>query len=100
MKDTIELFNRDRANLVLKKLEKVEPNIFRWKLEVDDKHDYVLEYCRFIYQGDPNSNSNIESIDPSGGPFISIGDEFENKYKIVRIYNTNNIWISERNNDN
>jgi hypothetical protein len=30
---------------------------------------------------------------------LSIGDEFEGKYKIVKINSVNNIWISERNNN-
>ena len=42
----------------------------------------------------------IEAIDPSGGPFISLGDEFEDRYKIVKINSVKSIWISERNNDN
>ena len=40
----------------------------------------------------------IEAVDPSGGPFISLGDEFEDKYKIIKIINPTTFWISERNN--
>jgi len=99
----IKLFNRDGANLWLECThEEVEPNIFVWALTVDPEHSYVLEYCRFIGELAKSKIGweNIESIDPSGGPFISLGDEFENKYKIVKINSAKNIWISERNNDN
>lgn len=106
----IKLFNRDGADLKLvqKHLKEIEPHISEWELQVDEKHKYVLEFCRYIgnYDKDNNSiNRNIinwniiEAIDPSGGPFISLGDEFENKYKIVKINSVNSIWISERNNN-
>ena len=39
----------------------------------------------------------IEAIDPSGGPMLSVGDVFENKYEIVKINSINEIWIGERN---
>ena len=93
MNNTIRLHNRDRAVLYLAKGKLVEPNIYEWTLVVDPEHEYVLKYCRYIM-----SNSiDIESIDPSGGPFISIGDIFENKYKIVQINSVKSIWISEGN---
>ena len=80
----------------LEKLSDVEPNISRWQLKVDNKHKYCLEYMRVI--GDyPN---NIQAVDPSGGPFISLGDEFEGKYKIINIINSTIFDISERNKDN
>jgi hypothetical protein len=66
-----------------------------WYLDVDKEHEYVLNYCRLI--GD--NFLEPEAIDPSGGPMINLGDEFEGKYKIVKICSVNNIWISERNND-
>ena len=92
----IKLYNRDGADLWLKKCNKqIEPNIWMWYLDVDEKHKYVLEFCRYI--GDDILEP--EAIDPSGGPMISLGDEFEGKYKIVKINSTNNIWISERDNN-
>ena len=101
----IKLFNRDGADLWLeqKNLKEIEPYISEWELKVDKEHSYVLEFCRFIgeYQ-EENDRINwdvIEAIDPSGGPFISLGDEFEDKYKIVKINSIQNIWISERNNN-
>ena len=97
MKDKIKLYNRDGADLWLKKCNKqIEPNIWMWYLGVDKEHSYVLDYCRYI--GD--NLLEPEAIDPSGGPMLSVGDEFEGKYKIVKINSANDIWISERNNDN
>ena len=93
----IKLFNRDGADLKLvqKHLKEIEPHITEWELQVDEKHKYVLEFCRYI--GD--NFLEPEAIDPSGGPMINLGDEFEGKYKIVKINSINSIWISERNNN-
>lgn len=94
----IKLFNRDGADLWLKcTYEEIEPNIFIWALTVDPKHSFVLEHCRVIYN--KGFDSDIIAIDPSGGPMINLGDEFENKYKIVKINSVKSIWISERNNN-
>ena len=94
----IKLYNRDGANLWLECTHKeVEPNIFIWALTVDPEHYYILEHCRVIF--DKGFDSPIIAIDPAGGPFISLGDEFEDKYKIVKINSAKDIWISERNND-
>ena len=94
----IKLFNRDGADLrlVQKYLKEIEPYITEWELQVDEEHKYVLEFCRYI----GNNFLEPEAIDPSGGPMINLGDEFEDKYKIVKINSVNNIWISERNNNN
>ena len=101
----IKLFNRDGADLKLvqKYLKEIDPHITEWELKVDKEHSYVLEFCRFIGEHQIENNKVnwdvIEAIDPSGGPFISLGDEFEGKYKIVKINSISNIWISERNNN-
>ena len=89
----IKLYNRDGADLKLvqKHLKEIEPHITEWELQVDDKHKYVLEFCRYI----GNNFLEPEAIDPSGGPMINLGDEFENRYKIIKINSTNNIWISD-----
>lgn len=94
----IKLYNRDGADLWLeqKQLKEIEPYITEWELQVDEKHKYVLEFCRYI--GD--NFLEPEAIDPSGGPMINLGDEFEGKYKIVKINSAKSIWISERNNNN
>ena len=111
----IKLFNRDGAKLYLEKIKEIEPNIYEWKLVVDSKHDYVLKYCRYIGQHQIENNKInwdiIEAIDPSGGPFISLADEFEfctlndedeiitKVGKIVKINSVKSIWLSERNNN-
>lgn len=105
----IKLFNRDGADLrlVKKHLKEIEPHITEWELQVDKKHRYVLEFCRYI--GD--NFLELEAIDPSGGPMINLGDEFEffslneeeevvkMSGKIVKINSVKSIWISERNNN-
>ena len=93
----IKLFNRDGADLKLiqKHLKEIEPHISEWELQVDEKHKYVLEFCRYI----GNNFLEPEAIDPSGGPMINLGDEFEGKYKIVKINSVKSIWISERDNN-
>ena len=93
----IKLYNRDGAdlNLVQKHLKEIEPGITEWELQVDEKHRYVLEFCRYI--GD--NFLEPEAIDPSGGPMINLGDEFENRYKIIKINSINNIWISDNGNN-
>ena len=90
----IKLFNRDGADLWLEKKSQIQPNIYIWELKVDSKHKYCLEYTRLI-----GKYPSIESVDPSGGPMISIGDEFKQKYKIVSIINATTFWISERDNE-
>ena len=66
------LFNRDGANLWLEKGSYLEPHIYEWHLKVDDEHDWVLKYLRII----GNYPTEIEAVDPSGGPFISVGNTF------------------------
>lgn len=93
--EIIKLFNRDGADLWLEKIKDLEPHISRWQLKVDDTHKYCLEYMRII--GD--YPKEIEAIDPSGGPFISIGDVINSKYKIVDIVSATIFDIFEYGND-
>lgn len=94
----INLYNRDRANLYLEKINDENPGL--WKLRVDDKHNYVLEYIRVIGNVSDGKVVDIEAIDPSGGPFISIGDEFEGKYKVVGFKDCSTLIISENERNN
>ena len=91
----INLFNRDGANLWL---EPEKENSDIWKLKVDNNHTYVLEYMRII--GYPK----IEAIDPSGGPFISIGDILKDNekryYKIIEIINCTTFKLKKENGNN
>jgi hypothetical protein len=91
----IKLFNRDGASLWLEKGKLIEPNINEWHLKVDKKHDYCLEYMRCI----GNYPNDIEAVDPSGGPMIGLGDEFEERYKIIKIINPTTFLISENGNN-
>ena len=81
----IKLPNRDGANLYLEKIEDLENNLSKWSLKVDKKHDYCLHYLRVIGK----SLDEIEAIDPSGGPFMSINSLLEGEnnkvYKIISI---------------
>lgn len=97
----IKLFNRDGANLRLVKMNDKNPGI--WNLIVDKKHKYIFEYMRIIgKEGAKNMRnpSDWDAIDPSGGPFISLGSEFENKYKVVGFINATTLIISENEGNN
>lgn len=94
----INLHNRDRAKLYLEKINNENPGL--WKLKVDDKHKYVLEYIRVIGHSLDGRIVNIEAIDPSGGPFISIGDKFEEKYEVVGFKDYTTLIISENEGNN
>ena len=96
----IKLFNRDGADLYLQKTNNKNPGI--WELKVDNEHEYVLKYMRIIgKEYAPNMNvENWEAIDPAGGPFISISDEFEGKYKVVGFVNSTTLIIAENEGNN
>lgn len=78
----IKLYNRDGANL---KLVSEDGNL--WKFQVDDKHKYILEYCRVGYQ---NEDKEIEFVDPSGGPMLSCGQTIGKDYVIDSIIDVDN----------
>ena len=78
----IKLYNRDGADL---KLVSEDGNL--WKFQVDDKHKYILEYCRISYQ---NEDKEIEFVDPSGGPMLSCGQTISKDYVIDSIIDVNN----------
>ena len=59
----------------------------------ESEHTYCIEFDK---NADPHMRvigglEKIEAIDPSGGPFISVGDEVEGK-KITRIYFADKKW--------
>lgn len=78
----IKLYNRDGADL---KLVSEDGNL--WKFQVDDKHKYILEYCRVGYQ---NGDKEIEFVDPSGGPMLSCGQSISKDYVIDSIIDVDN----------
>lgn len=93
----IKLYNRDGADLWLENTEKqIDLNVSEWKLKVDSEHKYCLEYLRVI----GNYPKEIDAIDPSGGPMLSVGNIFEDKYEIINIINPTTFWISEKHNNN
>ena len=93
MKNIISLYNRDGATLTLIKGKKIDTTTNEWSLIVDDDHMWVMEHCRII--GKPG---NIEAVDPSGGPFLAVGDMIR-KYQIIKIVDCTTFWLSERNNN-
>jgi hypothetical protein len=90
----IKLYNRDGADMWLEKTKDLGNNLSEWKLKVDTKHQYCLEYIRCI-----GNYPEIDAIDPSGGPFISVADEFKGKYKIIKILSPTVFEISENGNN-
>lgn len=77
----IKLFNRDGLNLWL---EHVEENFYM--LKSDEKSKWGLEYLRV---GLEDGGNKYSFVDPSGGPFLSVGYELKDKdgkkYKITDI---------------
>jgi hypothetical protein len=84
----IKLDNRYNANIWL---EHIDEDL--WQLKSQDPKD--LQYMRFIYQDD---NESIYAIDPSGGPFLSIGTivGFEEKHIVKEIFKNGYIFRLER----
>lgn len=70
----IKLFNRDGADLRL-----VSEDEQLWQFQVDDKHKYVLEYMRMGLESD---NKTINMMDPSGGPYLTIGSKIGKDFVI------------------
>ena len=90
----IKLYNRDGADMWLEKTKDLGNNLSEWKLKVDNEHQYCLEYIRCI-----GNYPEIDAVDPSGGPFISVADEFKGKYKIIKILSPTVFEISENGNN-
>ena len=66
--ETIELHTRGEGETYLEHLEGND-----WVLKCTPK--YRREHMRFIYEG-AIENPIYKAVDPPGGPFISVGDEF------------------------
>ena len=69
-KDIIKLYNRYGDNIYLENLENN-----KWVLRGGD------DYYRVIFDKSPD---DIKAVDPSGGPFLSVGDKVEGK-EIIEI---------------
>lgn len=72
--EEIKLFNRDGADLRL-----ISEDKKLWKFKVDKKHAYVLEYMRYGVEKDGRT---ICMMDPSGGPYLTIGTKLGKDYII------------------
>ena len=70
----IKLFNRDGANLRL-----VSEDEKLWQFKVDLKHQYIFDHMRYELAED---NKTIQMLDPSGGPYLTIGTKLNNDYVI------------------
>ena len=70
----IKLFNRDGADLRL-----VSEDGLLWRFKVDIEHKYILEYMRYGLEKD---NRTICMIDPSGGPYLTIGSKIGQDFVI------------------
>lgn len=66
--------NRDGAHLWF---ENIKDNIYELKTD----KQFVLEYCRIGFI----NKTNLVMVDPSGGPYIAVGDEFDG-YKLKSIF--------------
>ena len=74
----IHLYNRDGANLKL-----VSEDGELWTFDVDERHQYILDYCRVGFeQNDPNK---YVMIDPSGVPYLEIGQRLDKTHVINEI---------------
>jgi hypothetical protein len=78
METEIKLYNREGGDLRLRYVGG------KFWIFVSDRPEYFEKFCRFILGPD---NKTIESFDPPGGPFISIGDRLgkDKKYLVTRI---------------
>lgn len=85
--------NRDGAKLWFERIDNINKNIYTIKTD----KNFVLKYCRFIFENIPadsveydhvynESKVKYKSFDPSGGPFISVGDIISDKYELKRIF--------------
>lgn len=83
--------NRDGAKIWLERIDNTNEYIIK-----TDKN-FVLEYSRIIFDSIPDDalifdfnwdgkKALCTAFDPSGGPYISVGSNINEKYKLVRIY--------------
>lgn len=64
--------------------ELISPNVFQFHGE--------MQFWRFGGLSDVVDNSNLGFVDPSGGPFIGLGDLIEGR-KVVRIWCDDGIFF-------
>lgn len=102
----IKLYNRDNAEMYFEKVcDTEDKGVSMWKLRVDPDHDYCMKYMRMGGDFDVLENNKIywkeiKMIDPAGGPYLELGDELDNKYKIIKFIDESTVLLSERDNYN
>lgn len=90
----IKLNNRDGAEMYL---QQIYEDSDLYKLIVDEKHQYCLEYINVsIGCNSKNQIMHYHSIDPVGGPLIKSRDEIDN-YIVDEIINCNTVRLREKN---
>ena len=72
----IKLHNRYNANIWI---EHIDADL--WQLRSEKPED--IEFLRIGYE---NDNKTINFVDPSGGPFMSVGYQFNEEYKLAEIF--------------
>lgn len=83
--------NRDGAKIWLERIDNTNEYIIK------TNKNFVLEYSRIIFDSIPDDalifdfnwdgkKTLCRAFDPSGGPYISVGSNINEKYKLVRIY--------------
>ena len=83
--------NRDGAKLWLQQIGNSNQYVLK------TNKDYVLEYARVIFDDVPDDAEIFDfnwngrkaicrAYDPSGGPYITVGEKINEKYSIGRIY--------------
>lgn len=76
MKEIIKLPNRDNINVSLSR--------------INEENEYILEIAEDITYRVIGTMDDIKAVDPSGGPFITVGYQVEN-YIIKKIYRKESI---------
>jgi len=86
MKDKINLNNRE-TSVWLQKIDDISETKALYKLEA--KEDYCLKYMQLggDFTVDKETNKviweKVVMMDPSGGPYMKIGDIIDKNYKII-----------------
>lgn len=69
-KINLQPLSREHRNIYLKE---IDPGV--WQFCADKPDEWILEYMRCILD---ECGIEITAIDPSGGPFLSVGDKIGN----------------------
>lgn len=78
MKNIIKLPNRDNINVSLSR--------------INEENEYILKMVEDVTYRVIGTMDDIKAVDPSGGPFITVGYQVEN-YKVKKIYRKESFGI-------